>query len=91
MKISAIQIYTDWCRIVQGVPSYRLGQHYVNVLGLPSAPHFVEERVKVDKLFNTTSVSIADKMFYERAEDCQWDLFDLPVYGDYDLATVRPI
>lgn len=91
MKISAIQIYTDWCRIVQEVPSYRLGQHYVNVLGLTSSSSLVGESVKVGRLFSVSSVSIADKMFYELATDYQWDLFNLPVYGDYDLTTVRPV
>tara|TARA_B100001105_G_scaffold119372_1_gene95630 strand:- start:2896 stop:3153 length:258 start_codon:yes stop_codon:yes gene_type:complete len=85
MKIAAIQIYTDWCRIVQEIPSYRLGQHYINVLGLR------DTTFKGIDLFFVESVELSDKLFYEMCLEYRWDLFDLPVFGEYDLTTVKPV
>ncbi|BAV80968.1 hypothetical protein [Vibrio phage RYC] len=84
MKVSSIQIYTDWCRIKHEVPSYRLGQHYCNVLGL--------EDTMVDgvDLFNVKSTTLSDILFEKLVTVNQWDRFDLPIFGDYDISSIRP-
>ena len=84
MKVSAIGIFSDYHRIKKTIPHYRLGQHYCNVLGLR------------DTMFNGLDLFIiendvlSDKLFYDMCENYNWDVFDLPIFGDYDLSTIKP-
>ena len=84
MKLTAIDIFTDYHRIKRTTPSYRLGQHYCNVLGLKDT---VVDGLDLFTLGNDT---LSDKLFYELCHKYSWDVFDLPAFGDYDLTTIRP-
>ena len=84
MKLTAINIYSDYCRIKKDIPSYRLGQHYCNVLGLDNAT------INGVDLFTISNDKLADLCFYNLCEYNCWDVFDLPVFGDYDLTTIKP-
>lgn len=84
MKLTAYNIYLDYCRIKKDVPSYRLGQHYCNVIGIENTI------IKGLDLFTIPNEETADTYFYELCDDNCWDVTDLPVFGDYDLTTIRP-
>ena len=86
MKVSAISIYTDYCRIKRSeAPSSRLGQHYCNVMGLRETKH-----QGVD-LFTCSNDLLSDKVFYKLCEDNYWDVLDLPIFGEYDVTSLKPV
>lgn len=75
-KLTAIDIYIDWTKIKNKYPSYRLGQHYCNVLGLQNTVFN-----GID-LFTVENNELADKLFYDMCEAYQWDVNNLRVKKD---------
>lgn len=84
MKLTAINIFSDYHRIKRTVPSYRLGQHYCNVMGLENTI------ISGVDLFTCTNDVLSDKLFYQLCNDNQWCVFDLPKFSTYDLTTIKP-
>lgn len=85
MKISAIHIYCDYHRIKKDVPSYRLGQHYCNVIGI------LDSVVNGMDLFFVETDILSDKLFYQLCANNQWDVLDLPIFGAYDITSIKPL
>ncbi|AUR89102.1 hypothetical protein NVP1121O_074 [Vibrio phage 1.121.O._10N.286.46.C4] len=85
MTVSAINIFTDYHRIKKDNPSYRLGQHYCNVIGMPDTVY------KGVDLFTVSNDTLADNIFYEMCDVYSWPVFDLPIFGKYDLTTIKTI
>ena len=78
-EVTAIHLYSEYCKIKSESPTYRLGQHYCNSLGLKDTMWN-----NLD-LFEVTDEKLADKLFYEMCEHYQWDILDLPVKNNIKL------
>ena len=71
-KVSQVDLYSEWCKIRSNVPSYRLGQHYSNRLG-------VDLVANVQDLWHIEDPTVVDEKFAIICEIYCWDVFDLPV------------
>ena len=79
-KVSRVDLYSEWCKIRNTCPTYRLGQHYSNRLGVDLVYDGTD-------LWHIENSSIVEALFSLICEEYCWNVFDLPVknkFGDYN-------
>ena len=63
----------EYFQIRKGCPSYRLGQHFINMFIVESSTDFM------CKLWNEEITDLAQFMINDFIEENQWDYNDLPL------------